>query len=148
MSLETWQKKFYPKTPTARLSKLAAIQHSLTKWVGLRRNNLIRHGLWVIRTGWNVYIGACVEGVDDDRLEIGSDSCALCVKYLDPNTSGVEVDCKKCPLYHARAGIPCTAAGVSQKRSPYASWVWEGDPEPMIKALKKTLHKEQKRLFK
>lgn len=43
MSLKTWKKEFY--IPVSKVSKKNALQHSLTKWIGLRKENLEKHGV-------------------------------------------------------------------------------------------------------
>lgn len=48
MSLDTWMDEFYPisaKTVGCNEDALSAARHSLRKWVGLRPENLERHGV-------------------------------------------------------------------------------------------------------
>ena len=113
MSLETWKKEFY--FVDARVVPVEqAVQHSLRKWIGLRSENLEKHGL-------------CIDGKriygDDGRLFISESSCALCRYYIEDY-------CCQCPLY-AVLGRPCD----SSSSSPYQQFVLNGNPEPMIEAL-------------
>ena len=43
MSIATWKKEFY--SPISKCPKSKAAAHSLKKWIGLRPENLAKHGL-------------------------------------------------------------------------------------------------------
>lgn len=120
MTLKTWKAEFYPKEAKARMSKKSAIEHSIQKWIGLRKENLEAHGL--VADSHQVLI---YEDIDSDRLRIDSRSCALCHKYALMQ----EDECEKCPLYLYLGGR-CDSV-----ETPYFVWRRTGDPEPMIDAL-------------
>jgi hypothetical protein len=113
MSVATWLRKFYPSAPPVLMPKIAAIKHSLRKWIGLRPANLKAHGL------------------AGPPIRIHGTTCSLCCRYYD---SG-ELSCAACPLYVALGNHRCD----EYKSSPYRIYHQHDDPEPMIKALKKTL---------
>jgi uncharacterized CHY-type Zn-finger protein len=124
MSIETWKKEFYPKKPTERMSKKTAIQHSLKKWIGLRPENLKKHQLQ--------YTNAKdLKDEDGNMFFVNSDSCSLCIKYLNFAAS---ISCQKCPLYKSLDNHPC-----DNWNQPYFQFMDNNDPEPMIVALKETL---------
>ena len=125
MTLATWKKEFYPKKPSKRMTKREAVEHSLTKWRGLTKANLKKHDVRIDFAG----------DVADDKnfLSISSSSCALCAKYQDFDSS-LEQVCLQCPLYQL-LGKRCD----SGEDSPFAIWVHDVNPRPMIRALEKTL---------
>lgn len=130
MTLKSWCKEFMPKMPTKRLTKLQAIEHSLRKWKGLTKANLKKHDLsrehyWI------------EDGEKDSLLDIDADTCALCVKYYDDKADTFRDACLACPLFRT-LGKPCDHL----KSSPYAIWKDTGNPNPMIRALEKTLERE------
>ena len=124
MSLETWKEKFYPEKPTKNMTKKAAIQHSITKWIGLRPENLDKHKLELDVEGDLLEDGKYVFGVN-------SSSCALCRKYYDDDDRG----CQKCPLFKVLDNERCDY----DNDSPFVIYRNEHNPEPMIAALEKTL---------
>jgi hypothetical protein len=127
MSLETWKKEFYPIEASEEMSAKEAIEHSLRKWKGLRSENLDKHGVDA-RAEVQYIFG------EDSFLAIDGSSCALCVKFLelDENLPW----CYHCPLAKT-LGRSCGSDGM-----PYITWMETGNPEPMIKALRKTLKNE------
>jgi len=127
MSMKSWKKEFYPVKPNKKMSKLKAIQHSLTKWEGLLRKNLKKHGIEVDFWGDIREMGV-------ELFLVDADSCALCCKYMyqgDP----VDKPCVTCPLYKT-LGKCC---GEGDENDPFTKWKDESDPKPMIRALKKCL---------
>lgn len=50
MSMRSWKKEYYP-VEAAKVPKELAVVASLRKWIGLRLDNLQRHGL-VKGDGW------------------------------------------------------------------------------------------------
>lgn len=139
MSLKTWKAEFYPKKPSKSMSTREAIEHSIQKWIGLRRGNLKKHG--VVR-GWpGTSIGAVgtISG-----MNIDTESCALCKKFFQSPWAfvaggivEVKQGCPKCPLTLV-LGHTCDYTS----EAPYGKWVSGGsNPEPMIRALKKALKK-------
>ena len=80
MSLETWKAEFYPIDATL-VAPEDAIQHALTKWIGLRPENLSKHDLTV---------HDCEISDAHGNFPVDSRTCTLCV----PN----EYSCNSCPI--------------------------------------------------
>lgn len=114
MSLKSWKKEFYP-IGASEVDEQDAVAHSLRKWIGLRQENLDKHD---VSHSW--------DGISykKDSLPIGAPSCALCQHHYIPKRS-----CESCPL-HEYLGRPCDGDD-----SPYAAFVDDDGPEPMISAL-------------
>lgn len=128
MSIKTWKKEFYPVSATSRMSKKAAIEHSIKKWEGLLPENLKRH---------EVAIDVCGNVHDDEiSFEICDQSCALCQKYFGEC-------CVKCPLYE-KLGFEC-GRGTIKDGDGWKSYMEEGDPELMLKNLRSLLIDEVKK---
>jgi hypothetical protein len=123
MTLQTWKEEFYP-IDAKYVSKEDAVEHSLRKWIGLRAENLSKHG--VNATYSRVYDGDGVCG-EDEMMYIDDESCALCVHYI-------ENECSACPLF-GLLGRSCDKG--DEIISEYASFVRFGNPEPMITALER-----------
>lgn len=127
MSIETWKKEFYPVSATSRMSKKAAIEHSIKKWEGLLPENLKKHV---------VVLDRCGDIHDDEiRFEISDQSCALCQKYMHKC-------CVKCPLYE-KLGFEC-GKGKIEAGDGWVSYMEEGDPELMLKNLRSLLDEVKK----
>lgn len=135
-----WLRKYYP-VPAKRMkraSKIAAIEHSLRKWLGLRV--IKKYGIRKIDN-------ALIDNTTRQAiLDVNFSTCSLCVKYFD-------VICSKCPLAQVRNGIPCDKPMVSGTKiaNPYASFIIKDNPEPMIFWLRKALRmakKEQSKRLK
>ncbi len=122
MSLKSWKREFYGSeaSKAARRGPVAAVRHSIRKWLGLREPALTRHGVEV--RGNRVWEPL-------DYLLIDCDTCALCCRFLGG-------ECPECPLCQTLAG-QCD----QDRNSPYRVWINTGDPEPMIAALRKTLRR-------
>jgi hypothetical protein len=122
MSLRSWKEQFYC-VPAIDVSSEDALAHSARKWEGLRKENLDRHQ--VMRSG-----SLIVSSVEcDGAVRVDESSCALCVHYI-------AAGCGACPLFAVRnARCDRGNEGGCSVSSPYASWVWENDPEPMIKLI-------------
>lgn len=128
MSIETWKKEFYPVRATSRMSKKAAIEHSIKKWEGLLPENLKKH---------EVVIDVCGDVHDDEiNFEICDESCALCQKYVHER-------CIKCPLYE-KLGFGC-GKGAIEDGDGWVYYMEEGDPELMLKNLRSLLVDEVKK---
>lgn len=132
MSLETWKKEFYPSPASSfrKKSWLEAAEHSLKKWKGLREENCDKH---------NVELDQVGDVVDShnfsDSFLIDSGSCALCVRSARYNGDFLSNNCKICPLAKT-LGRSC---GGINDGSIFEKYVENGDPEPMILALEKTV---------
>jgi len=123
MTLATWKKEFYPITAkqAARKGKVAAIEHSLKKWIGLRESNLKKHKMIYYR-------GVAVifeENKNRFTFAISGTTCALCFKY------GEKDCCTGCPL-KSPYPFPCG-------HGAYGYWACTGNTKPMIKELRKAL---------
>lgn len=130
MSLQSWKDEFYPKEPTKRMTKVAALKHSILKWTGLLPKNLEKHGL----EKCGRWIQEKEDGTTD--LMINEESCALCVRFLKEDPEGIDSECIRCPLFKSLVTHPCNGEG-----SQFAAWVRKEDPKPMLRALKATLKK-------
>jgi len=130
MSIETWKKEFYPKSPTKGMSKIKAIEHSLLKWEGLKKSNLKKHGLIQKNTQISDSEGGC--------FITSAESCALCMKYYDEYEN---IYCAKCPIVSVTNGIRCDYNGTNKDfyESPFGQFVYKGETKYMIALLKKTL---------
>ena len=107
MSLQSWKKEFY--SPISKTNKKNSLQHSLIKWIGLRKENLAKHEV--------EYNPDFVDiTYKESALHIGDNSCALCRNY---------VSCDKCPLYNCF--------------SEYEHFVIHSNPEPMIALIQRTI---------
>lgn len=138
MSVKTWKKEFYPKKPNKKLTWIEATEHSLRKWEGALKENLKKHNV--------VYDGHCI--VNATELEDGSHywervnfefnsmTCALCIKST--NAFDGHVDCFECPIYKIN-GTACD----DEDDGIYT--MSADNPKPMIKLLKNTLKKLQKK---
>lgn len=141
MSIETWTQEFYPCRANSAEAHERAVDHSLQKWIGLRRENLEKHGL--IQVGYRLYSAedvTCLRPVF--QIDVGT--CSLCSVYHDSSADFVGSpdsdeweplpECRECPLSKVRDGVPCDYARKSETNSPYYLGTRPGgpDPEPMI----------------
>lgn len=122
MSLETWKDEFYP-VPADKVEAKDAVAHSLRKWIGLRKENLERHG--VVRRGFMIHD----KNYTGKLLPIDDQTCALCVHY-----EGDDCKCTACPLQQVRKKR-CDRKLLTEYRAPYLAFIHCGDPEPMIQCL-------------
>jgi len=136
MSLETWKKEFYPKNAKSmgKATSKAATDHSIQKWIGLRKKNLVKHGLVTTTLwGWRC-VGEIADplGYDSSTFGVDSGTCALCVRFTHKE------ECERCPLAKCRGGVSCDLSMPREVRSPYNAWRQGADPEPMIRWLRRT----------
>lgn len=127
MSLETWKLEFYP-TDASDCKEDDALEHSLRKWIGLRKENLEKHGL-KCNDNSDAFIND--EG-SDIFFMISYETCSLCQFYFGYEKG----DCQKCPLSIARNGEVCFRP---DDESPYEDFVNCGNPEPMIELIQKAI---------
>jgi hypothetical protein len=118
MTISTWKAEFY--LVLARNAKDPEA-HSLQKWVGLRKENLDKHGL---KADCNR-----LHGKDVGMFTLGSENCALCETYYD---DGSHTPCVDCPLCK-HLGYACDSVKVED--APWRVFTVQGNPEPMIAAL-------------
>lgn len=136
MSIETWKEEFMPVPASAEMSTLEAIEHSIRKWVGLREENLRRHGLFQ-----DTYLIGEQGPIRHGYIYINNSSCALCVKFLSARYSTRVSPCVRCPLYAALGQVGCSSSYYTRWQlygvqwSPYDIFLKHGDPEPMITSL-------------
>jgi hypothetical protein len=139
MSIKTWKKEFYP-TPANKVSERFALQHSLRKWLGLRKSALKRHNLYIHRG--ELYANES-HALGDAKFVADSSTCSLCVRYITylSTSRAASFACGNCPLYLSRGEVPCYGSFTvgKEETSPYMSLVEKDDPEPMIKALQKAV---------
>lgn len=132
MSLALWKKEFY-KTPAEKVSKRFAVKHSLRKWVGLKKDNLKKHGVMIADSDRVINASdldklACCGNVDS--VEIDESTCSLCIHFADMDN---EKDvCEKCPLY--KIGKSCW-----ENNSPFERFLGTGNVSPMIRAIEKAI---------
>lgn len=126
MSIETWKAEFYP-VEAGEVPAEHAVEHSLQKWIGLRPENLAKHGLY-----YETHTVIPLSGrMKDGYLSINSSTCALCELYSNERSFVDYEQCAKCPLARSRGGVPCDNARPDEEVSPYHA----RSPEPMIAAL-------------
>lgn len=139
MSLESWKAEFYPVPADSLKSAtdLEVAKHSLQKWIGLRKSNLEKHG--VKRAGCDLIESSVDSSSSDYRFYAiaASSHCSLCVRFL--NTSHPKDKCADCPLYQARGDYRCDRTTSREGISPWSEYRANGNPEPMILALVKTV---------
>lgn len=125
MSLETWLEEFVPIS-SEETPQRAALLHSLKKWKGFRHDNLAKHGVA------HKPISCYIVQIDTPykMYSVSSRNCALCAWYECRKS---EDNLPACPL-SVVLGSPCDGPN-----RPYGLWVYNGDPEPMIEALQKTV---------
>lgn len=127
MSLVTWKAEFYP-VEADEVQIEDSIDHSLTKWIGLRQANLEKHGIKAGR-----YDGI---GDGNDRMYVGGDACALCSHHYDEDWCDDDEEegdgCAGCPLKLVRDGVPCDRTRDDEDKAPWNAWNEGHDPEPMI----------------
>lgn len=138
MSLQTWKEEFYHREPSKRMTTLEAIDHSLLKWEGRRKENLEKHGL--INSDTDMIIEKDSDGYsDDETFMFDGTTCALCVKFFDHRAPDRAGACNKCPLYKS-GHAPCITDS-----SIYHSLMWgkmrglDRGLEAMIDQLRETL---------
>lgn len=143
MSLVSWKKEFYP-VPAKEVSKRDAAAHSLQKWLGLREASLQKHGAALCSADDYWSSRNVIVDESGDRLYVNCASCALCVWFLGKNAVTSSEACSRCPLSKVRGGIPCDKARDDEEQSPYFRLCDDGDPEPMIRWLRKAVAYQKK----
>lgn len=138
MSINTWKEEFYPiEADAAKGDALAAVEHSLRKWEGLRAENLTKHSCFVTTVGSIADDGAEAEG-RANMFRVNSESCALC-KYNDELVHHGDY-CESCPITMA-TGVPCDDVDGELEEddiAPWDEWTMNQNPEPMIAVLNTT----------
>jgi hypothetical protein len=139
MSIESWKAEFYPMETRDTL-EVEAIQHSLTKWVGLMSQNLSKHGLIFNSFTGNINEDNETEVDPSNNFSISYSTCSLCYHYYDKeeNMEQSKEPCYPCPIFQL-INRPCTTRGLIGKLSPFDYWVMEGNPLPMISLLRDVL---------
>ena len=130
MSLETWEKLYYP-VDAHSVTEEDALAHVQQKWLGLKPEVLEEHGL--LRTD------SILRG-DDNWFHVDADSCALCHWHLDEgedDDDGLACD-GTCPLERVR-GTPCDQPNED---SPYCQFAHSGDPAPMLALIREAIAAE------
>jgi len=111
------------------MTDIEAVKQALLKYTGARKENLDKHDCKPFGDG------VADKDYDGGSLRFDSTSCSLCCKHLNTDYNGFYPydDCKTCPLAET-LGDTCDAP-----EQPWRVWTDKHDPEPMIKALLKTL---------
>lgn len=139
MSISSWKEEFYP-VPADEVGEEGALEHSLRKWIGLRRENLRKH---------DVSLGAVRIAGYDGGLTIDGTSCALCAHYYSRHGRRCEM---RCPLVDVNDGYSCDGSLVwedddkkheSDEHDHYTHMRKRGDPEPMINLLEKAIRNKE-----
>ena len=126
MSLKTWIKEFYP-VRAEKVSKQDALDHSIKKWEGLKKKNLLKHQL---SSGPDNH--AYITDRAGGSSFIDSDTCALCHHYLG---EGYDYPCEKCPI---------VKVNKRSCNSEYDYFCGTGNPVPMLRLLIQTQKETQK----
>lgn len=127
MSLETWKNEFYPQEASeATSSDEEAIEHSLKKWEGARRENLKKHSVNYFKHRIGTLFNCFYFDIS---------SCALCHRYSLSGSCFSYRENKFCPIVEFQ-GYPCDVSGPIQTHSIWA--LSNKTPEPMIKLLEET----------
>lgn len=123
MSLASWKQTYYPvAAKEATASVVRALDHSLSKWIGLQPGCLIAHS---VRKVYEQLRGE--EG--EEPFAVNSGTCALCLMHQDDKS------CSHCPLLWER-GARCDAVLADEHRAPYGAWVFGSDPRPMVSLIR------------
>lgn len=144
MTIQSWYEEHYPVNADSIKDAKGAIEHSLCKWKGFRKENMEAHEVHfnndasIVDPNYTL-IGHDNETVDtflisEPNLEGGS-SCALCHLFLCMTSLGnrrSEERCNKCPIVKS-GSLTCF-----NENSPYMICTRD-NPEPMIQALEKAL---------
>lgn len=136
MSLQTWKDEFYP-VRAREVDAKDAVEHSLTKWRGLRQENLERHGVCIRYSGVVEVTGVC------EAFSLSASTCALCVRFYNESKESKEDDddkglaCEACPLAKARGGYACDRYTPEEEYAGDAPYFQLPNPEPMIRWLEK-----------
>jgi len=136
MSLETWKEEYYP-VDAVRCKKKDALEHSLQKWIGLRKTNLKKHKMH--ESNGDI---RSENPIDNEYFVVSGSTCALCHVYLN-NLDSIS-PCKKCPLSIARNDIACDRVSRNRK-STYHRFVNDANPEPMIRLIRKAIKNQKKK---
>jgi hypothetical protein len=124
MSLESWKTEFYD-VPADKFvgtcDQLAAAQHSLKKWLGLRQENLDAH---------DITIHSVSHLID-------ASNCALCA--VNPKS------CATCSLFEVRGGFTCDEDSTKESLSPFHAFKLHSNQEPMIDLLKEAISMLEKK---
>ena len=150
MSMRKWMEKFYP-TPASQIPREEAIDHSIRKWEGLTKSNRKRFNIRAINWHDQHVAGSMLfstdSPADDPDLTISWSSCALCNAFGNKQAIGNHPAinwhdqharfCMGCPLALSRGGVPCDVLAKGETASPWAKWIGDNDPRPMIVALKR-----------
>ena len=137
MSLATWKKEFANEKSCEKLLEVPvtpravrkALDNSLTKWQGLRKRELNKHGVVWPKEQFEIQ-----DAQDDyDYFGLDSGTCHLC-QLFQLRSDG----CTGCPL--DTVGENCCEGGSAFEQSCVKS-----DPTKMINALKKASRRFEKK---
>jgi hypothetical protein len=125
MSIESWKQEYYTD-PSLCTNDRERAEHTKLKYIGVRKENLARHGLV-----------QKYAGLYSDKREFGFSglSCSFCRTYT--NKSG----CNSCPLYKEDQWCEINADGEDLHELVAYDHFVKGDPEPMITLMDTILSK-------
>lgn len=125
MSLESWQEEFYPVKANKDMTVLQALKHTLLKYIGARKKNLDKHGMTKNK---GEFWSSSIHDIKslEPSFVFGTETCSLCSKYFFK-------DCIKCPIKENGSGC------ILKKTSPYYVFCRTGNPEPMIRLVRKLI---------
>jgi len=142
-----WLAKYYP-IPASETTADEAAEHSLRKWSGLPIEVLDEYEL---HGEDHMIMDAQYKSV----LRIDDQSCALCWHFSCSRHLGhsglptvlryVHIDQQAegnlllCPLFLVRDSTPCDKSMDGEDQDPYKTFLFEGDPGPMIEWLEKAV---------
>lgn len=115
MSLISWKAEFYPVQAVLSILAGVPLEHSIRKWEGLLKRNLLKHGVTRVSESIRITDG-------NDSFAITKDTCALCMLYQN---------CDPCPITKF-AGTTCLHV-----LSAYDKWLDKETPRPMLNLLNK-----------
>lgn len=93
MSFESWKEEFYP-VDAETVPKERALEHSIQKWKGYLRENLLKHDLTLEQM--------IEHDLTVNPLFASTRSCALCWHHYD--TGRYSNICSGCPLFKSGNG--------------------------------------------
>lgn len=131
-TLESWKKCYYP-VAAKDCPEEDALEHSIQKWEGLRKEVLQEYGLHVDISGLSVAIADSL----GNKLAINDQTCALCHHYEEGDEG---VNCFRCPLRAEkvrRLHDPDELADYTLDCArEYRAWTIVDNPVPMIELLR------------
>jgi hypothetical protein len=142
MSLETWKEEFYSTdayeyVEESKYSEIDCVLHSLTKWIGLREENLKKHELSTILSGSRI-----IKDQHNEMCAGGGVYSSMCRRYQKERKKFNDIEPDICSKCIGRI------ANKEKCSDQYDSWYWHQDPEPMIAWMENTLEYVKEKISK